>query len=119
MTRPIVQHPLIMAGRWRLDGTTISVADIRHDGHRLGRTDTLRAYGFLDLTDPELDAIMAFDFPAVRELVVNLASSSVKVECTCGEDTPAASTEPIVTVHCICGRIWQVSVTTRLLNGGA
>ena len=117
MTREIVQHPLVMEGRWRLDGTTIPIADIRRDGIRMGRENAKRAYGFLELTDEEFDAIIAFDFPAVRELVLHLTSAAVRMECVCGETTPAASQNGMVDVLCICGRTWRVRITAQLLIG--
>ena len=58
MARLLVRDPEVLSGRWRLEGTTISVAMIREDGNRMGREMTLRAFAFVDLTGEEYDAAM-------------------------------------------------------------
>ena len=110
MTRAIVRDPDILFGRWRLDQTTMPVALIRDDGNRMGRDDTMRAYGFMDLTDDEYSAVMAFDFPEVRDLNIGLVYASVLVNCVCGEDTPWLAKGSLADVHCICGRNWDVQI---------
>ena len=110
MTRAIVQDPGILAGRWRLDHTTMSIATIREDGNRMGREDTIRLYEFMDLSEDEYSAIMVFDFPEVRGLTVDMMYSSVLVQCVCGEDTPSITKDSAANVFCICGRTWKVQV---------
>lgn len=114
MTRAIVQTDTILCGRWRLDGTTVAVAMIREDGNRMGKENTLASYAFMDLTDHEYDAIMAFDWPDLRPVIVGMAHASVFIACVCGEDTPKASSAAQVDVHCVCGRTWEVEVSARL-----
>ena len=65
----------------------------------------------MDVTPVELEAVLRFPFPAIRETVVDVGYGVVTVECACGEDTYAGflaiGTE---SVRCICGRESMIRV---------
>ena len=112
--RAIVRDAAVLCGRWCLEGTTLAIAEIRADYHSI--PDRLPgSYKYLDVTPAELEAILAFPFPALRPTQVNLLYGAFQVACECGEDTPAAltdiSTHP---VHCICGRDWWIRLVAEL-----
>ena len=85
--RPIVRDPGVLSGRWRIDDTEIAIAGIRQD-YALGMEDIKRQYQSAHLTDEEIQAALAFEFPAVREPDVEIHLSSMTVHCECSEDTP-------------------------------
>ena len=116
MARAIVRDDDVLSGRWRLEGTTIPVAAIRSD-LRYGRAETKAQYKFMHLTDEEIDAVLAFDYPVVRHAALDVEYASVVVQCVCGEDTPMATLHPnSETVVCVCGRKWLILIESELLN---
>jgi uncharacterized protein (DUF433 family) len=110
--RPIVRDPDILSGRWRIDGTQITVAAIRED-RELGIPEIRRHYRGAYLTEAEIRAALNFEFPPVREPGVDIYLSSVTVRCECGEDTPLATTGPDMRIECVCGRQWRVSLSVN------
>jgi hypothetical protein len=111
--RSIVRNDNVLSGRWVLDGTEIAIAAILAD-YKLGREACLETYASSFLTEDELDAIIAFEFPAIRDVAVRVEHYSVTIHCECGEDTTVAEIWPTGHVECICGRVWDVVVTARL-----
>jgi hypothetical protein len=114
VARLIVRDPAILSGRWRLEDTQISVAMIRDEGNDVGREETLNTFAFMNLTVQEYEAVMDFDFPDLRGVIVDPLLLSVIVECACGEDTPAVITDLENGIRCICGRWWRIHVEPRL-----
>ena len=118
--RRIVRCDSILSGRWHLEGTTIPIAVIRADA-QFGRAELLRQYKFMRLTNAEIDAIVAFAFPPLDEVAIDLSLSSLTLRCVCGEE--AYGTAVIVSgrrshaIACICGRTWRLSVTPELEAG--
>ena len=113
--RTIVSNPDILGGRWHFEGTSIPVAAVRTD-YAQGGADLTSSYHFMDLTNDEIQNALAFNFPAIRESLMETLYASVLMHCECGEDTPQATTWPTETqVDCACGRTWLVEVTFRLL----
>ncbi|HET7056643.1 MAG TPA: hypothetical protein VFI12_09275, partial [Thermomicrobiales bacterium] len=103
-------------GRWRFEGTTIPIAAIRSD-LRYGRTATKAQYRFMDLTDDEIDAALAFEYPAVRPSSLDVEYASVIVQCVCGEDTSVTSLAPRAeVVECICGRTWRIVINSEQIR---
>jgi uncharacterized protein (DUF433 family) len=118
MSRNIVRDNNVLSGRWRFEGTTIPIAAIRSD-YQFGRRETKKQYAFMDLTDEEIDAALAFEFPLIRELQTVVEYASLTVNCVCGEDTHQAAVWPVFEiVDCICDRHWRVSVLTELVADG-
>jgi len=77
----------------------------------MSRADVKRSYGFMHLTDAEIDQIIAFPFEPIRKLGLSTTFASVLVGCVCGEDTPVVVTEFKDVANCICGRDWNIKVT--------
>jgi len=102
--RKIVRDPDILSGRWRLEGTTTPIADIRREAS-LGRDGLKERYAAINLTDEEIDAIMAFIFPAIREPSLTVEPDEVTVHCVCGESTLGPGPQ----IECPCGRTWSVT----------
>ena len=122
MARAIVRDNDVLSGRWRFEGTTIPIAAIRSD-LRYGRAATKIQYRFMHLTDEEIDAVEAFEYPSVRPPILDVEYASVVMQCVCGEDTPMASLAPRTDiVNCICGRTWRVAINAeqirRVSTGG-
>ena len=112
--RAIVRDADMLSGRWRFAGTTIPIAAIRSD-LQFGRAETLRQYTFMHLTDAEIDAVLAFPFPEIRETRIVVQYASVTVNCACGEDIHRAAERPMHDViACVCGRNWRLSVSPAL-----
>lgn len=108
--REIVRDPNILSGRWRFDGTSIAVADVRLDADASREAATAR-YRFAGLTDDEITSAMAFVFPDVRTTQVNLEYAAVVVNCACGEDTYKSGLTAMRTiVECACRRKWRITV---------
>lgn len=106
--RTIVRDPAILAGRWRLDGTTLPIADIRNDFY-LGHDGPIQTYRFAGLSAEDIAAVLTFDFPSLQEPRVELTPSTVVVHCACGEVTEQFSAGWQETeVDCVCGRCWCV-----------
>jgi uncharacterized protein (DUF433 family) len=110
MARAIIRDDEVLSGRWRFEGTTIPIATIRSD-FRYGRAATKAQYRFMHLTDEEIDAALAFEYPVVRPSTLDVEYASVILQCVCGEDTPMTSLTPRAEhIECICGRTWQVVI---------
>lgn len=109
--RKIVRDPEILSGRWRLEDTTTPIADIRREAH-LGRGGLKERYAAINLTDEEIDAIMAFIFPAIREPSLTVGLEDVTVHCVCGEATPGHGPE----IECPCGRTWHVAAEMQRIT---
>lgn len=109
--RDIIRDPNVLSGRWRFDGTSIAVADVRTDAD--GNLDRANEkYRYAGLTDEEIQAAMTFVFPDVRVTEVNLEYAAVVVSCACGEDTYKSGLSTEVTiVDCACRRRWRITVT--------
>lgn len=108
--RAIVRHPEILGGRWHFESTSIAVADVVLD-YEAGRSGALESYRFAGLSDEEIEAALAFEFPAVRDVDVSLEYGSVRVECVCGEHTQKSGVWPLIAeVECPCRRTWRVTV---------
>ena len=112
--RSIVRDTDVLNGRWRLAETMVAIADIRRNAH-LGRDALKERYAIILLTDEEIDAVMAFVFPAVRDPGVSIHSTSITVHCPCGEVTDVPR-EAIVKANCVCGRVWRVSADIELME---
>ena len=112
--RDIVRDADILSGRWHFEGTTIPIAAIISD-HDYGHDELKDQYRFMNLSDEEIKAAMAFEFPEVRDPVAYLEYASVTMECVCGEETRKAATSPEVeTVECPCRRTWHLVITPEL-----
>jgi uncharacterized protein (DUF433 family) len=116
MARAIVRDDDVLSGRWRFEGTTIPIAAIRSD-LRYGRAATKAQYRFMHLTDDEIDAALAFEYPAVRPSSLDVEYASVVMQCVCGEDTPMTSLTPRTEiVECICGRTWRIVINSEQIR---
>ena len=109
--REIIRDPNVLSGRWRFEGTSIAVADVRTDADAsLDRA--TQKYRYAGLTDEEIQAAMTFVFPDVRTTEINLEYAAVVVNCACGEDTYKSGLSEMVTiVDCACRRRWRITVT--------
>jgi uncharacterized protein (DUF433 family) len=116
MARAIVRDEEVLSGRWRFEGTTIPIAAIRSD-LRYGRAATKAQYRFMHLTDDEISAALAFEYPAVRPSGLDVEYASVIMQCVCGEDTPLTSLTPrSELVECICGRTWRIVIRSEQIQ---
>jgi hypothetical protein len=78
------------------------------------------AYRELGLSEAELDAAMAFSFPAVREVGAIVQGVTVEIHCVCGERRIAVGLPPNLELDaCICGRVWRVPVQVELARDSA
>jgi hypothetical protein len=109
--RKIVRDPDILSGRWRLEDTMTPIADVRREA-RLGRDGLKERYAAINLTDEEIDAIMAFIFPAIREPSLTFERDERIVHCVCGESTSG----PGPNIDCPCGRTWHVTAELERLS---
>lgn len=107
--RAIVRDPEVINGRWRLAGTLVPIADIRR-GAGIGNDRLTRRFESIDLTAEEIEEIMAFEFPALRDPAVSVHTSTMTIYCPCGESTDIPRADS-VKGDCVCGRIWRVSAT--------
>ena len=113
--RDIVRDPNLLGGRWHFGGTNIAVAALRLD-HRHNHLTNHASYRFMNLSMDEIASALTFDFPAIRESVLDVQYASVLMHCECGEQTSHATTWPDqIEFDCACGRTWLVEVTFRLL----
>lgn len=115
--RSITRNMDALSGRWCLDGTCIPIAQIRADARKFSRQNLIKTYSSIVLVDDELDAIVAFEFPAVRDFGLNISYASFFLECVCGEDTPLLMKGSTAVIQCICNRKWEVVVGAELLEG--
>jgi hypothetical protein len=102
--RNIIRDPEILSGRWRLEETMTPIADIRRDS-LLGRDGLKERYAAINLINEEIDAIMAFIFPAIREPSLTVEFDDITVHCVCGESSAGPGPE----IECPCGRTWHVA----------
>jgi uncharacterized protein (DUF433 family) len=108
MGRAIVSKPGHLGGRYHLEGTNIAVAMIR--GDLAAGEDVLELYANIKLTADEVESILSFDFPAMREPSLGDTVMPWILNCSCGEETLISDiTHPCLDVMCICGRTWRVS----------
>ena len=87
------------------------IADIRREAN-LGRDGLKEQYAAINLTDEEIDAIMAFIFPAIREPTLTVELDEVTVHCVCGESTPGPGPQ----IECPCGRSWYVAAEMERIS---
>ena len=109
--RKIVRDPEVLSGRWRLEDTMTPIADIRREA-KLGRNTLKERYAAIELTDEEIDGIMAFIFPVIREPSFTFERDERTVHCVCGEHTSGPGPE----IECPCGRTWQVTAELERLS---
>jgi hypothetical protein len=109
--RRIVRDPDTLSGRWRLEDTMTPIGDIRREAH-LGRDALKERYAAIELTDEEIDAILAFIFPAIREPSLTIERDEPTVHCVCGEHTSG----PGPNIECPCGRTWHVTAELERLS---
>lgn len=108
--RAIIQHPDILSGRWHFEGTSIPIAALLAD-YRHGRGATLDRYRFMQLTNDEIDAALAFAFPVVCEPAVEFQYAAIMLRCECGEEIQTTVTWPgSADIVCVCGRCWRTPV---------
>lgn len=109
--RAILRDPNILFGRWRFDGTSIAVAEVRAAYHADPQS-ALAAFHRQGLTREDIDSALAFSFPDVRSLSVSQDYASVTVHCVCGEDSSATLQHPTgAIVKCPCGRRWRMDLS--------
>jgi hypothetical protein len=112
-SRAIVRAQDTRAGMWVIEGTLIRVADLKRDFQVAGNQ-VFPVYRAMGLTDAEINAGLAFDFPPIRGTTLNVRLIDLVIDCECGEHTQAvrsgAGNDP---VECICGRIWQIPLPDR------
>lgn len=93
------------------------IADVRNDFY-LGHDGPIETYSFAGLSAADIAAVMAFDFPALRDSTVELRAASVVVHCACGEATEQFSGGwPETEVDCVCGRCWCVRLIAEETTG--
>ena len=117
--RPIVRDSDILDGKWRFDGTLISVMDLRRDFEAGGESvrDSYRAMG---LTDAEIDNAFAFDSSATDTVQVQAPFVRVLIRCVCGYRRHAVAAPPdYETTPCVCERRWRIPVTIEPAPAGA
>jgi uncharacterized protein (DUF433 family) len=110
--RAIVRDPDILDGRWHFEGTSTAVANVRTD-YDAEPTGAGQSYRFAGLSDEEIEAALAFGFPAVNDVAVAVALEygSVTVACVCAEHTRKTGVWPLVAeVECPCRRTWRITV---------
>jgi uncharacterized protein (DUF433 family) len=104
----IVRQPGVLGGRWHFEGTQLAVADVRADHAAYASQDG--PYHFAGLSQADVEAALAFEFPSTRDTAVQVEYMAVTVHCTCGEDTHKAMIGPSHSVECDCGRTWRITV---------
>jgi len=114
--RAILRDPNILFGRWRFDGTSIAVAEVRA-AYRADPKTALAAFHRHGLSGEDVIAALSFAFPDVRSLAISQDYSSITVHCVCGEDVAATIQQPVgATVKCTCGRRWRVDLNVMLVS---
>ena len=86
--RAIIRDDDILSGRWHFDGTTIPIGAMRL--HRKAYVGPEHEYAYLDLTSDEISAGLAFDFPSIRELGLQMVYAGFTLLRECGEETHQA-----------------------------
>lgn len=74
--RIIVRDDDNLSGRWHFEGTTIPIAVIVSD-HDFGHDELKVLYRFMHLTDEEIMAGLAFEFPVVRGPIAFVEYASI------------------------------------------
>ena len=115
-SRAIVRDPEVLSGRWRLAGTMVPIADIRRQAG-IGQEKLKVRFDAIDLTGEEIEAVMAFEFPVLRDPAVSVHTSTMTIYCPCGESTDIPRGEG-VKGDCVCNRIWRVSATIEPYEEG-
>lgn len=115
MTRAIVRDPDVRSGKWIIFGTRITVTDVRRWARDLTLDQINDEYHWpwLQLTQEELDACLAWEFPA-GEGAELLYGHDINVRCSCGEDMDTGWFEDrdLGTFACeACGRVWRLELT--------
>jgi hypothetical protein len=109
--RPIVRDSAVGDSPWCIEGTRFSVMQIQQDWARSGEP-ALAGYRRLGLTDDELAAVLAFQFPSIGTRQIEPEIIGLAVQCECGIKRRTHVTPPTYeTDACPCGRVWQVQVT--------
>jgi uncharacterized protein (DUF433 family) len=112
--RAIVRDDGVLSGRWHFEGTTIPIAAIVSD-HHFGHSELKTQYRFMNLSDDEISAALAFTFPVIRPSLAFVDYASITVSCVCGEDTHKAATGPEVQmIECPCRRTWSIDLAPVL-----
>src|SRR5690349_1123003 len=108
--REIVRDLTLHNGRWHFAGTLIYVDALVKDYRRAG--EAIRpGYRAMGLTDAEIDAAIAFPFPAVNGPELAADAVVLQVRCACGMRYHAIVHPPAYeTDACTCGRVWRVGI---------
>jgi hypothetical protein len=113
-SRPIVRDPNILNGEWRFDGTLIAIRNLRRDIDRGGER-ARDAYRAMGLSDAEIEAGLAFEFPVIEDPAVEVPFMVVTIRCACGVRRKTTVAAPIYeTDLCDCGRKWRIPVGIEL-----
>jgi hypothetical protein len=116
--RPIVRDHDILNGEWRFDGTLIAIPNLRSDIKRGGKR-ARDAYRAMGLSDADIDAGLAFEFPVIGDPAVEVPFMVVTVRCACGVRRKTTVTAPMYeTDLCVCGRKWRIPVGIELAADG-
>lgn len=111
--RAIVRDDEILSGRWRIDGTMIPVAEIRRHVDAYPALSP-EAHVFPTVSIEEVDAALAFAFPAIREPNVQSMYGTIVISCVCGEEIFMTMTAlPQTRINCACGRQWNAEVVVE------
>lgn len=112
--RAIVRDPDIRSGKWRLDGTRITVGDVRRWATQftLEQINDDEHWPHLQLTQEELDACLAWEYPALGAARL-VFGTEICFRCACGEDIETGGFDDphVGEFPCdTCGRSWRVDV---------
>ena len=117
-SRPIVRHPSILDGEWRFDGTLIAIRNLRRDIER-GGPRARTAYRSMGLSDAEIEAALAFDFPVIEQPAVEAPFLAVAIRCACGVHRQTTVSAPTYeTDLCVCGRRWRIAMAIEEAPNG-
>ena len=109
--RAILRDPDILYGRWRFDGTSVAVAEVRA-AYIADPQSAMAAFQRQGLTREDINSALMSSFHDVRSLSVFQDYGSVTVHCVCGEDSSATLQQPTgAIVKCPCGRRWRIDVS--------
>ena len=110
LPRPIVRDPTIGDSPWCIEGTRIAVIHVQQDYARSGEA-ALDIYRRMGLSDEELAAALAFQFPSIGAHAIEPEIIGVAIQCECGiKRTTHIAPPTYETDACPCGRVWQVEV---------
>ena len=101
--RTIVATPDTLGGKYRLDGTRISVAQLKRmiAADESGEMSIAEGWPELNLTFGEIAEIQAFTFPPLYDSVI---FDGGEMRCVCGEWVGVNEES----VTCECGRTWVI-----------